>query len=201
MNEEVNESNILTRLREETAEMHVRMEENRYAEAIMKQSLTMEGYKEYLEKFYGFIKPVERIISNRYNSNILGFDAAGRGKAKLLEEDLLALGVTREELTGMTTCERLPDVSSIPGLVGYLYVMEGSTLGGLVITKQLKKFLPINEESNGRYFYSYGQEVRPKWNEFREWVLELQLTPEQNEMITSAAKETFDLLYRWVEGE
>ena len=50
---------IMERLKSETAHYHRQVEQNPYAKAIMNQTVTIEEYRTYLEKFYGFLKPLE----------------------------------------------------------------------------------------------------------------------------------------------
>ncbi|GKS12279.1 biliverdin-producing heme oxygenase [Paenibacillus chitinolyticus] len=188
---------IVSRLREETAPFHDQIEQNPYAKAIMDKSLTLETYRTYLEKFYGFILPSEKALSTLPEWEERGFDIESRLKTPLLENDLEQLGLTKRQIEELPRCGNLPDVSTLPRALGYLYVLEGSTLGGQLITKQLKAILSVDPEVNGRYFNSYGAELRTKWSEFREFLLENVKTEEQ-EQVLAAAKETFILLDQWL---
>ncbi|MFS0838507.1 biliverdin-producing heme oxygenase [Paenibacillus sp. 1P03SA] len=188
---------IVSRLREETASFHDRIEQNAYAKAIMDKSLTLETYKAYLEKFYGFILPSEKALGELPEWEVRGFDIESRRKAPLLESDLEQLGLTKGQIGELPLCASLPDVSTLPRALGYLYVLEGSTLGGQLITKQLKAVLSVDPEVNGRYFSSYGTDVRTKWTEFREFLLE-NVKEEEQDQVVAAAKETFILLDEWL---
>ncbi|MEY9093779.1 biliverdin-producing heme oxygenase [Paenibacillus sp. RC84] len=188
---------IVSRLREETAPFHDQIEQNAYAKAIMDKSLTIETYKTYLEKFYGFILPSEKALSALPEWEKLGFDIESRLKTPLLENDLEQLGLTKRQIEELPQCGTLPDVSTLSRALGYLYVLEGSTLGGQLITKQLKAILSVDPEVNGRYFNSYGAELRTKWSEFREFLLE-NVKEEEQEQVLAAAKETFILLDQWL---
>lgn len=186
---------ILDRLREETAAQHERIEQNPYAKAAFDQTLTIDQYRSYLTKFYGFIKPAEEQLMAEGAVNHFGLDMEIRTKSNLLEEDLIHLGMNPDEIAQLPLCSRLPELSSQARILGYLYVIEGSTLGGQVITKQLMKFLPLSPQSGLRYFYAYGQETKPRWTEFREALLNAAEDPDE---IIHSAKETFRLLDAWI---
>lgn len=187
---------ILERLREETAAQHERIEQNPYAKAAFDQTLTIDQYRSYLAKFYGFIKPVEEQLMEDEALNHMGLDMGIRMKSKLLEDDLIHLGMTPDEITHLPPCSRLPELRTRAQILGYLYVLEGSTLGGQVITKQLMKFLPLGPESGSRYFYAYGQETKLRWTEFREVLLSN--ATEDSDVVIDSAIETFRLLDAWI---
>lgn len=192
-------TNILETLREETAPYHNEIEQNQYAKGIMDHSMTIEEYREYLERFYGFIVPLERQFADWPEWEEYDFDFKPRIKADLLEKDLLALSMDRKRLQTIPLCGDLPDVSSFSRTLGCLYVLEGSTLGGQMITRQLRQFLPIDPQTNAHYFNSYGQDVRTRWNEFRELLQRVSAEGADNGAhIVNTAKETFKLLNKWI---
>lgn len=191
---------ILTRLKDNTAPQHLRAEQNRYAAAMLNRTMTLVQYRDYLAKFYGFVLPLERQFAARPEWRELDFDISARMKSGLLEADLTALGWDKPAIGSLPLCRALPDVSTFPRLLGCLYVLEGSTLGGQMLTKMLMKFLPVTPDANARYLNSYGTEVRERWAEFRE-LLSSQARSEadEREMLASAG-ETFDRLYNWIEA-
>ncbi|MFS0722992.1 biliverdin-producing heme oxygenase [Paenibacillus sp. 1P07SE] len=193
-------STILTRLKEETAPMHEHIEKNEYAAAIMNNSLSMEKYKDYLMKFYGFIKPWEARLHEVEHPHGSALSEPSRNKTKWLEQDLTALGVKRQELDRLPLCDALPDLTTRARALGSLYVLEGSTLGGQMIAKKLAQVLPVDPQENCRYFYSYGPHTRERWQEFRQELEEEADTAEKEEQMIAAARETFVLLDCWITG-
>jgi heme oxygenase (biliverdin-IX-beta and delta-forming) len=75
---------------------------------------------------------------------------------------------------------------------GSLYVMEGSTLGGQVISKALRgaDWAP---PGGLRYFNPYGRETAGMWRAFRERIAEASLGVDP-EAAVSAARRTFAVL-------
>lgn len=190
-------TDILERLRTDTAEAHRQIENNDYARSMMNQSMTLSQYTEYLKLFYGFLRPLEQHAISSGLPQQLGLDMDIRGKTALLEQDLLHFGVTREQLDTLPLCDRLPDISTPARLIGSMYVIEGSTLGGQIITKQLMKFLPVEPGAGISYFHGYGQETREQWQSFRELVVHSSQSPQEQQEIVDAARQTFQLLDAW----
>jgi heme oxygenase len=52
-------------------------------------------------------------------------------------------------------------------VLGSLYVIEGSALGGRVITPQLKSMLGLGQGRGASYFHGFGGETGVMWNNFR----------------------------------
>lgn len=194
-------STILNRLKTETNSLHRQIEENEYAAAIMNNSLTMDQYKEYLIKFHGFVKPVEERLSVFNRPSGTALNDASRNKTDWLERDLLALGLDELEIKGLPQCRELPNLSTRARVLGCLYVLEGSTLGGQMITRKLSQYLPIVPDHNGHYFNGYGTQTKERWQEFREELTGAADGPDAADQMIQAAQETFVLLNRWIGEE
>lgn len=95
----------------------------------------------------------------------LALDA--RSRVALLERDLAALGTdARRWLPSMRgSLPPVPKVSSCEDAVGFLYVLEGSTLGATVVTSALRKHGWC--EGAIHYYRGYGTQTRPMWESFR----------------------------------
>lgn len=189
---------IMERLKQETAHHHRQVEQNVYAKAMMDRTITMDQYREYLEKFYGFLKPLEEQAVRLPFWAETGLDMTVRGKASLLEQDLLSLGASEEQIRQLPRSTELPDISAPARLFGYMYVIEGSTNGGQILTKRLSQFLPIEAERGLQYFNAYGAETRIRWGEFMRLLQESIHAPEDHDIIVHTASETFRLLDQWI---
>lgn len=187
---------IMEQLRKETAEDHDSIEQNAYAKAIMNQTLTKSEYVAYLEKFYGFILPIEQKIQSLAFVQELGIDMKLRAKTPLLEKDLD--NISSKERTQIPICDEIPSIAAPGQLLGYLYVIEGSTLGGQIITRKLKEHLSLDPEAGLSYFNAYGQETRSVWKELAEVMNKSVQSGIESEVIVSSAKETFRLLNKWL---
>lgn len=190
----------MERLKSETAHYHRQVEQNPYAKAIMDKTITMDQYIAYLKKFYGFLKPLEDQAVQLPFWEKTGLDIAVRGKANLLEQDLMNLGLGRGQIEQIPLCDQLPDISTSAGLFGYLYVIEGSTNGGQIMTKRLSQFLPIEADHGLQYFNAYGTETRTRWSEFMQMLQKSINTQGDHDIMVDTASETFRLLDHWING-
>ncbi|SFS84434.1 biliverdin-producing heme oxygenase [Paenibacillus sp. 453mf] len=186
---------IMEQLRKETAEDHDQIEQNAYAKAIMNHTLTRAEYQAYLEKIYGFILPIEQKIAQLDGVQELGIDMKHRAKSPLLEQDLAFISSSRQQVP---ICGEIPEIASSEQLLGYLYVIEGSTLGGQIITRKLRNHLALEPGMGLSYFNAYGQDTRTQWKELSEIMNKAVEAGADREVIVGTAKETFRLLNQWL---
>src|SRR5438270_7058429 len=123
------------RLRRETRSEHAAIEA---ALGLGRDGLTLERYREILERFYGFYLPVERDLLALGSSAGTGLDLSERSKTPLLHADLEALGVVP---SAVALCADAPRPRSQAEAFGICYVLEGATLGGQVMSRHLQAAL------------------------------------------------------------
>lgn len=155
-------------------------------------------YTKMIKAFYGYYFPMEKVFDHFKNEfNEMGVDVKARHKIKLLEDDLRHLGLSDEEIKVLESCTEIPAITNIAEAMGALYVLEGSTLGGQIIFRQLGKAgILVNGEDRGRFFKSYGNETALMWSAFKE---SLNKIPEShNDVVLDKAKETFNTLENWL---
>lgn len=183
------------RLKKETKDLHDKMEQSFFFEKILLQKLSLHDYQWLMQRFYDFITPCEtRITDLPYRSFI-----TNRKKHHWIEQDLQALKISKNVYSKSSRCSKLPNLSGREHVLGYLYVMERTTLGGRVITKMLKNHLKITLDNGGRFFHGYGEGTRMMWNNFCLNLRVISDVEQQNRVIQSA-RETFHLLYEWMES-
>ena len=182
---------ILAELKEQTRAQHENLES---VVDVMNKMFTRADYETLLIKFYRFYSAVEpKVAANDMPAN--GIDATERTKLKWLERDLTALGA-------FDRAKQLPELSDTPVLdtpakaLGAMYVMEGATLGGQVITRHLRQHLDLTPETGGAFFNSYGERVGPMWKEFGAAITAFTEKNGHNREIVDAAKNTFDCFAR-----
>jgi heme oxygenase (biliverdin-IX-beta and delta-forming) len=188
---------FLARLRTATGLHHASLESSPLLAALMTPDLDRAVYTAILRKFYGFMRPLE---ARAYRPEIWegwGLEMAKRRKVALLEQDLAYLG-SSSGLDAIPFCEDLPCTDHLAQCIGVIYVCEGSTLGGRVISRKLEQSLGINPGRGGLFFSGYGSRTKLLWNDLcekieshaREHVYE-------QPAIEEAAVETFRKLKRW----
>jgi heme oxygenase len=153
----------------------------------LRQMKSFEGYLQLLKLFYSYFGALEERI-NLYISNDRLSDYTDRRKSAALAADILSLG---GQLPEKIPAEGLPEIENHFQAFGALYVIEGSTLGGLFISQMIKKQLSLGDESL-TFFQSYGDRLTTMWDSFKSALDHQAETEEEREMIISGAKATFE---------
>ena len=189
--------NIVQRLKEETEELHQKVENNL---PLLKPGLQPLKYRSIVMAFFGFYKPFEEKLDALPEVAVLIPEWDRRRKAALLHRDLEMLGCSSEEAQLLPLCERLPEIRTIPQALGCLYVLEGSSLGGQIISRHLRANLALGVDNGAAFFNGYGSEVGAMWKSFKS-VLVAKVGKNEEDETVEAAKETFRCLDNWLERE
>lgn len=184
---------VLERLRERTRPCHVRLEAT---VATLGFGASEAGYRAYLGKLLGFHVPLELDLSRVRGLDALGFDLARRSKVPALRADLTALGLDAHAQKTLAWCTA-PPVRDVPSALGALYVVEGATLGGQVLFRELSERLPRAMRVASRYLRVYGAETGSRWQEFVKTLEVLASEPEQLRA-ADAAVATFEAVETWL---
>ena len=122
-------------------------------------------------------------------------DIHRRAKLPWLEKDLSALGIDGDAREQLPVCGELPPCDSLAEALGCLYVLEGASLGGQVISQHFQHSLALEANNGLAFFTSYGQETRTMWQTFGERLM----VAEADEIaVIHSASETFLTLERWL---
>lgn len=179
---------FLERLRKETRHIHEEIERASLFSRIINHNITLPEYHNLMLILHDFIAPREKIIKAQYPDFI-----AGREKTPLLEYDLLKMGVdfTQSDYQYLNT----NPFNAYPDVFGYLYVIEGATLGGQVIKKCLMENNKLNHAISMRYFNSYDDNTKKNWTLFLHTLTTQHTTCEFQQSMIQSAKNIFtDLL-------
>ncbi len=201
---------ILSRLRLETRSEHDAVEQ---LLDLIGDSLTREGYRDRLKQFYGFYGPIEQALRTRCGSGDQGpgesagvaWSLAARqalllrlNKSALLQQDLHHLGVRTGTLP---LCRELPALETQTEVLGCLYVLEGATLGGRLITQHVRTTFDITPATGGSFFEGYGDATGRMWQAMRHLLVSSAPdTPTGNAIVANAIV-TFACLRRWCEPD
>ena len=178
---------LMAELRARTATEHQALED---ALDILQVVRRPERLRALMERFYGFHAVWEPTIAA---SPIAAF-AADRGRLAHLRTDLAGLGLSEAELDALPHCRPAAALAATAArAIGSLYVMEGSTLGGQVISRALKDA----GGSELAYFNPYGRETGARWRAFAAWA-EDAAAGEDRGVVVASAEATFALLRSWL---
>jgi heme oxygenase len=153
---------MLDRLREHTAPLHRRAER---AVDLPSRCCDVQSYRSLLATLLGLYSPLEELLS-RFDWTSAGIDLPARRKAHLLRADLAVLGLTANEVWTLSSCEETPAPATLAGAFGVLYVLEGATLGGAIIARQVREALGIEPASGGSFHACYGNQSGILWRGF-----------------------------------
>ncbi|MDB5297713.1 MAG: bphO [Phycisphaerales bacterium] len=195
---------LLTRLRAETAELHAAVERRL---GVMDPHLTPAGYADTLAAFHGFHAAWEPAVRTAAAASPVGpavLDLmASRWRLPALAADLAHLGLDPAAVAPATADDGTPAVPRLdpPGrLLGSLYVMEGSTLGGVLVARHLERTLGLAGGVGYAYFCGHGDQAGPRWRAFAARLTELaaSLPPGGDDDAVAGAADTFRALDGWL---
>ncbi|MFL5814989.1 MAG: biliverdin-producing heme oxygenase [Bdellovibrionia bacterium] len=193
-------------LREHTQASHQRLEHK----LDLLKIVDLNTYSRVVARFYGFVEPLEaelsRVSAKHSMVGVLFQDErlsfAERMKTQWLKADLdylsRRLGASCKALE-KAPHSALPCFRSPASVLGCLYVMEGSTLGGQFLSAHFEKSLGLNSEAGLSYFSGYGAQTGKMWRSFLSFLEEhAQRYPEWTDEILSSANETFEKMENWL---
>lgn len=176
-------------LRSKTDDQHQQLE--KVFMNCLQQVHTIREYENLLKTMAGFLVPMEERLWQFPLQEIIS-DIAQRQRKHLLLADIAQIDSNwHPELFA-----RLPEINNIYQALGALYVLEGSTLGGPIIARMIRKQAGIEKGLN--YFESYGEDRKAMWTKFRD-SLELPGLFQHKEIISAAAIACFSAYKQWLE--
>ena len=121
-------------------------------------------------------------------------DVADRHKAYMIENDLQSIGMNKNQ-----THKPLSAIGIItPAFaLGIMYVMEGSTLGGRFILKNINEALGYTGETGAQYFAGYGNATGSRWKNFINQMAQYEEENNNGEEIIDGANYAFDTINKY----
>ena len=144
--------NLLENLRTATGAAHEALHHHRLLAPLAGDAVTLRDYRCALLAFDAFYAAME--------PEPLPGSAPVR---EWLRRDLETQGLTSLHLN-----VDMPVIGTESQLWGYLYVKQGSTLGGSVMSKTLRRVLGLQPLIDQRFFAGYGEENGREWKKFIE---------------------------------
>ncbi|VTR95891.1 heme oxygenase : Heme oxygenase OS=Microvirga lotononidis GN=MicloDRAFT_00059780 PE=4 SV=1: Heme_oxygenase: Heme_oxygenase [Gemmata massiliana] len=182
---------ILERLKHDTAAHHAAAEQQLDLDNRLRNSA---AYAALLGRLYGFYQPLETALGRVDGYEELGIHFEERSKALNLAKDLAALG---QAIGSFPLCPA-PRVPSLGDALGRMYVLEGATLGGRIVSRMVEARLGYTAERGGAFFTNYGDRVGAMWTAFRSALVQFATTPETEQQLVAAATDTFERFNSWL---
>lgn len=185
-------SPLLPELRSATRAQHDRIEQLLQLDG----RLTLPRYRLIVSGFHAFLQAWESALAQALPERLQGwFNARRRGHFVI--EDLRYLGIDAATIAPFDIAHRLSGLASgtLGPVLGSMYVIEGSALGGQVIVPRLKQQLGLEPGRGATYFNGHGEQTGAMWRDFRELVeAELADDPAARQAASQYARRTFDAL-------
>lgn len=183
-------------LREATAAIHRRVETQL---DLLDPELTLERYRSILEAFFGYYAPLERALASASaTASPRGFALAAR--TPRIERDLVTLGISRQQVAALPRCMTLPPLNGAADVAGCLYVVEGASLGGRVISRALRRRLVLHADNGASFFAGEGDATAARWRAVLAWIEEVAAAAHCGNAIVATACNTFETLSRWFQA-
>jgi heme oxygenase len=179
-------------LKRETAVVHENVMDEAWAQRVLSEDYTVQEYGELLKKYYGFYLPLETTLLKLTPS----LYPTSRIKYTLLQDDLNFLNA--RVASDLRNFPKLPLITDNASALGTCYVLEGATLGGQMISKNLKNSLGLSPSEGLKFFTGYGQETGKMWSTFKSNARGMVETSVEIKSMLGAALETFRSLSEWM---
>jgi heme oxygenase (biliverdin-IX-beta and delta-forming) len=187
---------FLQKLRSATSASHRALEENPASKILMSPNVTLHAVDVYLKRMYGFVKEFEQIVFPILENSLPQLNE--RRKTRLLEADLKISAHERKNLPLFPLNVLTTHYHSLAKAWGGMYVLEGSTLGGQLISKHLQSALGEVVATKLHYFTPYGPQTGAMWKNFLHYFSEAAIDESYENEIIDSAVQTFSLLDSWL---
>ncbi|ARE39247.1 bacteriophytochrome heme oxygenase BphO [Rhodovulum sp. P5] len=151
----------LAALKAATANAHADIEDVPRLAALISPDLTLRAYGEVLQRFHAHFAACEPDLLGCLSGVVPAEALEIRTKLPLLQADLADLDLPVPRLAA----QKGPDCAA--SAAGWLYVHEGTSLGGRVVLRSLQTTLGPSLGSARRYYEGYGKATAARWKESR----------------------------------
>ena len=192
MNSNLNSSltlDFLNTLKTKTALSHKQLESLPVSSHILSPNMKMDDYAHYLRLMYDVHYDVEENIYTLLSTTI--DDLQERAKKNLIAEDLDFLNYNKPNPTPVFDTKNL----TIAFALGIMYVVEGSSLGGRFILKNLETIQGLHEGKGVSYFTGYGNKTGSYWKTFLNFLTAYEEEYQCGDEIIEGAIFAFDAIH------
>jgi heme oxygenase len=185
-------ADVLRRLRTGTAAAHRSVED---ALDLLSPHLTRARLVDVLRRMHGFWRAAEAGLDGWALAEPADAERvqwSRRRRSPLFAADLAALGAGPEEVL-----PPLPPVPDTDAALGRLYVLEGSSLGGVFIDRHLATLPQLAGTGRLSSFSPYGERTGAMWHAFRTVTRARVAAGGDADRLVDAARQTFGALASW----
>jgi heme oxygenase len=161
--------------------------------------LPLESYVGQLRALLTIHGVIEQAIANCADQRIATVCKGDMRKLHLLQQDLKyfeprTVADLKEAMQATLSAAdelRLLSIEEPLSLLGWVYVLEGSTLGAVVVRSMVSRAFLLKGEDGMAYLHSHGADVHAKWAEYKQLMNALPLGAQERGQIAQAANNLF----------
>jgi heme oxygenase len=190
---------LVERLAAETREHHADADAD-VDRFLFRAATTHHDYRAFLIRIYGFVMPLEAaLVAAPGLTEVIDLD--DRTKAPALLHDLVALGLTHDDLAEVPLCLSVPAFRGPAAALGWLYVVERPMLATAVLRRHLATRLGAQMEYASAYLQLYGGTAGTRWRELGVALDRVAGTEAIADRVIAAATDAFRCMHRWRASE
>jgi heme oxygenase len=189
---------MIERLNEETRSHHVECEAD--FDVLFDVETTPRHYLRYLVRQYGFEAPLESTLAMTPNVELM-IDLKERMKAGYIAQDLMALGLRAAQVAELPQCLSIPQFRGAAEALGWMYVIERTTLAHSVLRRHLLTRLPREMRNASNYLSCYTGVVGTRWRKFGATLDDVAHQRMIADRIVQAAHDAFRAQRRWIQQD
>lgn len=191
---------LMGRLRKETKENHKQMEALPFFNALVAGTLPVESYVGQLKTMAIVHSVLEREMETSRHTAVLKVNNQHLAKLPLLNQDvqyfahrnLSDFETATHKALQLSQRIKLEHALNPLSLLGYLYVMEGSTLGNAGHRFDVAKTFSLRNDEGLAYYSSYKERLAENWKQFAAAMDENVTDTGDQDRVIAAARDAFD---------
>lgn len=188
------------RLRDATADAHERMHTHEGFGAAAAGTIGVADYRRLLSRLYGFHRPFEDAVRSVSDVFRIDLEIGAAARSSLLLDDLETLGVDRDKASRLPFWSPSLRLASKGSMLGALYVLEGSNLGGVKMARALNGRVGDQAGGGRSFFLGRGQAQGRMWRELLRELEALSEVDGEAARAEDAAVATFAAFEEWMAG-
>jgi heme oxygenase len=157
-------ASLLQQVKKSTADLHSQLESQELLCALMSHSVTRLHFWYYLT----LMKKIEEAYEKKVVPLLAGTfpEFEHRKASQLISDDLTHIGDMAPQGFVLKDYTIPGERVRVPFALGFMYVMEGSKLGGKVIYKHIQRTLGYSERGGAKFIADYGNNTFVSWKDF-----------------------------------
>jgi heme oxygenase len=189
---------MIERLNEQTRQHHAECQAD--FEVLFQTEASARDYLLYLVRIYGFEAPLESTLAMTPNLELM-IDLKERMKAGYIAQDLMALGLRPVQIAELLQCLAIPQFRGAAEALGWMYVVERTTLAHSVLRRHLLTRFPREMRNASNYLSCYTGVVGARWRKFGATLDDVARQPATADRLVHAAVDAFRCQRRWIQQD